>query len=270
MTMLPSSLANSARSYMPFHVSRGDVEVVPLDLSGFGHRLVDGLHRRQVPITPAHEGLAVDVLVILGEIQASAKRFVHHATVVSGGQAELRFGGRAEQGTPILVEVFPLHDDAVGRALECVHVVKRDAHVLEPQRAKGLESEHVANDRRGEIRDRPLLEEIELVRDQRDVLTGRARNRIHLVGLGLVVLIGGEPVGPHHRPRGSRGLAGDGGRSLLRWHALLWRDSKCAQDVAVLGHVVRLPVAHLRIWNDSGGPAVRCRIPRRCFDRGHR
>ena len=57
-----------------------------------------------------------------------------------------------------------------GGALERLHVVRRDAHVLEAQRLERLEAEDVADDRRGEVGDRALLEQVEVVGDVGDVL----------------------------------------------------------------------------------------------------
>jgi hypothetical protein len=42
--------------------------------------------------------------------------------------------------------------------LERLDVDRRDAHVFEPQRLERLEAEHVADDRRGQVRDRAFLE----------------------------------------------------------------------------------------------------------------
>ncbi len=214
-------------------------------------RLVHRFHRCEVAIAPAHERLAVDVLVVLGEIKATAERLVHDAPVVARGEAELGFGGGAEQRPAVLVEIFTLHDDAVRWSLEGVDVMQRDAHVLEPERAQCLETKDVSDDRRGEVRDRPFLEEVERVRDERDVLTGRTRHGIDLVRLGLVVLMRGEPVGPHHRPCRRRRLARNRRGGLLGGHAVLRRDPKRAQDVGVLGHVIRFPVAHLGVRDDA-------------------
>ena len=257
MTMtLPSSLANSARSYMSSIVAGGDVEVVALDLAGRGLRAVDRLHAEQVPVAPAHERLGVDVLVVLGEVEPAAQRLVDHPAVVAGRQPELGLGGRAEQRAAVLVQVLALHDDPVRRALERLDVVHRDPHVLQAQRLERLEAEHVADDRAGEVGDRALLEQVDVVGDVGDVLARCAGHGLDLVALGLVVLVRGEPVGPHHGPgRGAR-LARHRGAGLLRRHPVLRRDPEGAQHVGVLRLVVRLPVAHLRVRDDACAPPI--------------
>jgi hypothetical protein len=53
------------------HRSGGDVEVVALDLAGLRRRLVDRLHAVEETVAPVHEGLRVDVLVVLHEVEAA-------------------------------------------------------------------------------------------------------------------------------------------------------------------------------------------------------
>ena len=176
MTMIePSSLANSARSYMSSIVRGGDVEIGALDLAGRGLRLVDGLHAVEEAVAPMHEGLRVDVLVVLGEVEPALQRLVDDAAVVAAREAELRLDGRAEQRAAELVEPLALDDDAGGRALEGLHVGDGQAHVLEPQRLQRLEAEDVADDRGGEVGDRARLEQVEVVGDVGEVLA-RARS----------------------------------------------------------------------------------------------
>ena len=238
------------------HGGGGDVEVVALDLAGPLLGAVDRLHREQEPVPPAHERLRVDVLVVLGEVQAAAQRLVDDPAVVARGQAELGLGRRAQQRPAVLVQVLPLHHDAVRRALVRLDVVQRDPHVLQAQRLQRLEAEHVADDRRGQVRDRALLEQVDVVGDVGDVLALAARDRVDPVALGLVVVVGGEPVGPDHRPgRGEDSPAtaapassgGTPGCGVI---------AEGGQDVGVLGGVVGRVVAHLRVRDDARAPAV--------------
>ncbi len=60
------------------HRRGGHVQVVALDFAGLGLGPVDRLHAVEIAITPAHERLGVDVLVVLGEIQPAAQRLEHH------------------------------------------------------------------------------------------------------------------------------------------------------------------------------------------------
>jgi hypothetical protein len=64
------------------HRRAGHVHVVALDLAGGGRRPVHGLDRVQIAVTPTHERLRVDVLVVLGEVEAAAQRLVDDAPVV--------------------------------------------------------------------------------------------------------------------------------------------------------------------------------------------
>ena len=238
------------------HGGGGDVEVVALDLAGPLLGPVDRLHREQETVPPAHERLRVDVLVVLGEVEAAAQGLVDDAAVVARRQAELGLGGRAQQRAAVLVQVLPLHHDAVRRSLVGLDVVQRDPHVLQAQRLERLEAEHVADDRRGQVRDRALLEQVDVVGDIGDVLALAAGHRIDPVALGLVVVVGGEPVGPDDRPGRGGGLPGDRGACLLGRDPGLRRDAERGQHVGVLGHVVGCVVAHLRVRDDSRAPAV--------------
>ena len=139
MTMTePSSLANSARSYMSSIVAGGDVEIGALDLAGRGLRLVDRLHAVEEAVAPMHEGLRVDVLVVLGEVEPALQRLVDDAAIVAAREAELWLDRRAEQRPAELVEPLALDDDAGRRPLEGLHIGDGQAHVLEPQRLQGL------------------------------------------------------------------------------------------------------------------------------------
>jgi hypothetical protein len=226
-----------------------------LDLAGPLLGPVDRLHREQEAVPPAHERLRVDVLVVLGEVQAAPQGLVDDAAVVARGQAELGLGGRAQQRAAVLVQVLPLHHDAVRRPLVGLDVVQRDPHVLQAQRPQRLEAEHVADDRRGQVRDRALLEQVDVVGDVGDVLALAAGHRLDPVALGLVVVVGGEPVGPDDRPGRGGGLPGDRGARLLGRDPRLRRDAERSQDVGVLGHVVGRVVAHLRVRDDARAPA---------------
>ena len=163
---------------------------------------MDGLDAEEEAVPPAHEGLAVDVLVVLGEVEPALEGLVDDPPVAAGRQAELGLHGRAEEGPPVLVEVLALHHDAVRRPGERLDVVGRDPHVLEPQGLEGLEAEDVADDRRRQVGDRTLFEEVDVVGDIGDELSLRTRDGIDPVTLGLVVLVRRETVGPHHGPGG--------------------------------------------------------------------
>ena len=203
-------------------------------------------------VAPAHEGLGVDVLVVLEEVESALEPFVDDAAIVLSREPELGLDGGAEQRPPELVEPLALHHHAGGRTLEGLEVRHRDAHVLQPQRLDGLEAEDVADDRRGQVRDRSLLEEIEVVGDEGEVLVGRTGHRIDPVTLGAIVVAGGQAVGPHHRPGRGRGLARHRGAGLDRVDPLLRRDPEEGEEVRLLGQVVRLPVTHQGVGNDAG------------------
>ena len=53
------------------HGSGGDIQIGSFYLSGRGLSAVHGLHAIQKAVAPVHEGLGVDVLVVLGEVEAA-------------------------------------------------------------------------------------------------------------------------------------------------------------------------------------------------------
>jgi hypothetical protein len=72
MTMTePSSLANSARSVHLLHRAGGDVQVVPLTSPVAALALLTASMHVQEAVAPVHEGLRVDVLVVLHEVEAA-------------------------------------------------------------------------------------------------------------------------------------------------------------------------------------------------------
>ena len=72
-----------------------------------------------------HEGLRVDVLVVLNEVETALQGLVDDAAVIAAGKAELGLGGGAEQRTAELVEALAFDDDAGRRALEGLQVGDR-------------------------------------------------------------------------------------------------------------------------------------------------
>ncbi len=60
----------------------GHVQVVTFTFTGFTLGTVNGFRHVFETVTPAHERLGVNVLVILGEIQTTAKPFITGAAIV--------------------------------------------------------------------------------------------------------------------------------------------------------------------------------------------
>ena len=214
--------------------------------------MVHRLHAVEEAVAPVHERLRVDVLVVLHEVEAALQPLVDDAAVVLARQPELRLGRRAEQRPAELVEPLALDDDAGRRALVGLHVGDREPHVLEPRRLQRLEAEHVADDRCRQVGDRAFLEQDQVVGDVAEPLARPARHRLDPVGLGAVLVAGGQPVGPDHGPGRGRALARHRRRRLDRVDALLRRDAEQRQEVGVLRLVVAVPVAHLGILQHAG------------------
>ena len=239
-----------------FHGAGGHVEVAALDLAGGGTGLVDRVHHVQEAVTPVHEGLAVDVLVVLHEVEATLQAFVDHAAIVASAQAQLGLGGGTQQRAAELVQALTLDHQPGGRALEGLHIGHRDADVFQPGCLERLEGEHVADQAGRHVGDGAFLEQDDVVGHPGKELARDARHRLDLVGLGAVAVAGGQAVGPHHGPGGGAGLAGHCGSGLDRVHPLLRRDAEQAQGVGVLGHVVGVPVAHLAVLENTSAVAL--------------
>ena len=239
-----------------FHGGGGDVQVAALDLAGLGAGLVDGFHHKQKAVTPVHEGLAVDVFVVLHEIQPALQALVHHTAVVAARQAQLGLGGGAQQWPAELVQTFALHHQAGGWAFEGLDVGHRDADVFKSCGLERLEAEHIADQARRHVGDRAFFEQDQVISHIGKVLARVVGHRNHLVGLGAVAVAGGQAVGPYHRPGGGAGLTGHGRRSLFRVHPVLRRDAEQAQGIGVFGHVVWHPVAHLLVLEHASAVAL--------------
>ena len=179
----PSSLGEFGALVHVLHRRGGDVEIGPFELARRGLRPVHRLHAVEEAVAPVHERLGVDVLIVLGEVEAALQRLVDDAPVVAAGKPELRLHRRSKQRTAEFVEPLALDHNAGGRPLERLHIGHGQAHVLEPQGLERLEAEHVADDRSGEIGDRARLEEVEVVGDVGEVLARRIGHGIDAIAL---------------------------------------------------------------------------------------
>ena len=231
-----------------FHGCGSDVQVMAFDFTSFSTRFVDGLHTIEEAVAPAHEGLRVDIFVILHKVQAAAQGLIDDTTVVTCRKTKLGLCRSPKQGATILIQVLALHDDTMGRPLKGLHIVRRNAHILQAQALQRLEAKNVANDARGQVRDRPLLEQVQIVGNVCYVLicTG---NWNDLIGFGLVILIRGQTIGPNDGPGGGGRFTGNSRRSFNRVNALLRYKTKRTKDICVFRFIVRFPVAHLCIGN---------------------
>ena len=122
----------------------------------------------------------------------------------------------------------------------------RDAHIFQAQAFKSFEAKDVANDAGGQVRNRSLLEQIEIISNVCNILIC-PRNWNDLVGFGLVVLICRQTIGPDYGPGSGGRLASDSRGGFNRIYTLLWHNAERAQDVCVFRFIVGLPVAHLGI-----------------------
>ena len=239
-----------------FHGGAGDIEVAAFDFARLGAGLGDRVHHKQKAVTPVHKGLAVDVLVVLHEVQAAFEAFVHHASIVTARQAQLGLGGGAQQGAAKFVQTLALHHQAGGRPLESLDVGHRNANVLQACRLERLEAEHIANQAGGHVRNRAFFKQDQVISHIGEILAGVVGHGNDLVGLGAVAVASGQAVGPHHGPGGGAGFTSHGCGGFFRVHAVLRGDAKQAQRVGVFGHVVRHPVAHLLVFQNAGAVAL--------------
>ncbi len=226
-----------------------------LDLASRCGGTVHRLHAEQESIAPAHERLAVDVLIVFGEVESAAQRFIHHAAIVARGKTELRFHGRAQQRTPEFIQILPLHHDSVGWTLEGFRVVRRYPHIFQAQRLERLEAEHIPDNRRSQVGNRSLFEQIDIVGDVGNVLI-RARHRIDSVALRLVAFVRSQPVRPNHGPRRRRRLSSHRRCSFNRIDARLRHQTERAQNVGGLRFIIGVVIAHFRIGRDACRPAA--------------
>ena len=235
-----------------FHGGGSDVQVMALDLAGFGAGLVDGLHAVEEAITPVHKGLRVDVLVVLHKVQTALQALIDHTAIVLARQTQFRLGRCAQEGLAELVQTFAFHDHAGGRACKGFHIGHGEAHVFQTGGFERLETKDVADDRRGQVGDRTLFEQDQVIGHIAKVLTGVVRDRLNLIGLCAVTVAGGQTVGPDHGPRRGRAFTSHSGGGLDRVHALLGGDAEQGQDIGVLGLIIPVPVPHLGVFQNAG------------------
>src|SRR3569833_333258 len=207
-----------------FRGRRGDVQVVTLALAGLLLRLVDGFHHKVEAVVPAHEGLAVDVFVVFGQIQAAAQALIYGAAVVLGGQAELGLDGATQQRTAVFVELGARDLDTVGRTAAGLDVGEGEAHVFQAQGADGFEAEHIADQRGENVDHRAFFEQVDGVGHEGVVAGVVARYIFDAVGATLVVVEVGQEIGPYSSPGAGGGFGGDGGSGLFTGYARLWCD----------------------------------------------
>ena len=225
-----------------FRCRRGHIEVVAFTLSGFVFGLKGGLLHEIETLAPTHEGLAVDVLVILGEVKTTAQTFVHCSAVVLCRQTKLRFDGAAQQWTTIFVHDVTLDLDAQGRTTAGLDVGDRKTHIFQTQGANGFETKNVANQGSKDVDDGTFLKQIDGVGNE-SVKTGIvARYVFDTVRTALVIIQVGQQIGPHRGPSSCRRLSSDGCGGFFAVNTRLGRDLETGQDIGVQGCVVRHPV----------------------------
>ena len=132
--------------------------------------LFSGLHsfgNELEAVLPTLEGLGVDVLVVLGEVETTAEALIHNPAVVLTAQAELRLDGATQQRTAVLVHPVALDLDAVRRAVAALDERHRETDVFQTEVAQSLETEHVADQGGQNVGDGTLFEQVEGVGDER-------------------------------------------------------------------------------------------------------
>jgi hypothetical protein len=194
-------------------------------------------------VTPTHEGLAVDVLVVLGEVQTAAQALVHGTAVVLGGQTQLWLDGAAQQRTAVLVHAVALDLDAGGRAAAGLDVGDREADVLQPQGAQGLEAEDVADQRGQHVDHGAFFEQVDRVGHEGVEAGIVAGHVFDTIGAALVVIQVGQQIGPYRGPGARGGLGGHGGGDFLPRHTRLRGDLEAGKDVGIQRGVVWGPVS---------------------------
>src|SRR5271157_4583682 len=70
------------------------------------------------------------------------------------------------------------------------------------------------------------------------------------------MLVGSQAIGPDHRPGGGGRFAGHRRRSFDGFYTIVRHQPECAQDVSVLGLVIRVVISHLGVGCDPSSPAI--------------
>ena len=203
-----------------------------------------------------HEGLRIDVFVVLHEVEPALQALINHAAIISSRQAELWLRGRAEQGASELVQALTFDDQSGRWSLEGLDVSNWDPDVLQAGGLEGFEGEDIADETGRHVRNGPLFEEDQVISNPREKLPWSPRDRLHLVSLRPIAVTGAEAVGPDHRPGCSARLAGDCRRGFDRIDPVLRGDAEEAKRIGFLRNVVGVPVTHLAVFQNAGAVAL--------------
>ena len=246
-----------------FRSRSGHVQVVTLALAGLALGLQGGFLHEVETLAPTHEGLAVDVFVVLGEVQTAAQALVHRTAVVLGRQTQLRLDGTAQQRTAVLVHHVALDLNTQGRATAGLDVGDREAHVFQTQGTHGLEAEHVTDQRGEHVDHRTLFEQIDRVGDE-GIETGIVTRHIFdAIGATLVVVHVGQQVGPHRGPGAGRRFRCYRCCRFFTINARLRGNLETCQEVGVQRGVFRHPVG-LPVFLHPGLIGFHCHIVAPC------
>ena len=195
----------SARIHL-FHICGSHIQIVTFNLTGVCLCSVNGFHTKQEAIAPVHERLAINILIVFGEIQSTGQTFVDHAAVIFTGQAELGLHRRTQQRAAKFIEALALDNNAGRRAFKGFYIGHWNTNIFQTPGFQWFEREHITDQRCGHVRDRTFLKQNNVVGDVREILGlftsafAGAGYQINTIRLGLITLVCGEQIGPHHGP----------------------------------------------------------------------
>merc|ERR1712100_812881 len=179
------------------------VEVVTLALTSLLLGQLDGFRNEFEAVLPTLEGLGVDVLVVLSEVQTATQALIDNTAVVLAAQTKLWLDGATQKRAAVLVHPVALDLDAVWRAVAALDKGHREADVFQTEVAKSLETKHVADQGGQNVGDRSLFEQVEGVSDEGVEGLLVTRDVLDAVATTFVEIEVGEELGPNSGPGAS-------------------------------------------------------------------
>ncbi len=171
-----------------FSICSRDVQIVTFNLTCLSLCLMNSLCNKLKTVSPAHERLTVDVLVIFCEIETTTKTLINSTTIVFGRQTQLRLDGTTQHWTTILIQLIALYLNTTWRPHAGLNKSNRETDVFQSQRTNRLKSEHVTDQGGQYINNRPLFKQIQGISDKHIESFFITRNVFNSVSTPFVVL----------------------------------------------------------------------------------
>ena len=164
------------------------VQVVPFALSGLAFSFQCCVLNKLKTIAPTHERLAINVFIVLGEVQAAAQAFVNGTTVILGRQTQLGFNGATQQWTAIFVHLVALDLNTLRRASTGFYISNWEADIFQTQGTQRFKSKHIPYQGSQHVNYRAFFKQINRIGNKGKETGIVTRNVFYAISATLVVI----------------------------------------------------------------------------------